>query len=394
MGEGSILKDKKIVLCVTGSVAAIEAPKLARELRRSGTEVFCVMSKSATGIIHPDVLEWASEQEVVTKLTGKVEHVKLAGDTPEKADLVVVAPCTANTLGKIAAGIDDTPVTTLVTTALGSRIPVLVVPAMHGSMYKHPIVLENIAKLKKFNVVVMDPKIEEGKAKFPDIARVVAAAKGCLSKKDLVGKKILVTAGPTAEDIDDIRYISNESSGKMGVWLAEEAVLRGASVVLVRGHTLVEPNCVLKDIKVKSAQELFAAVKENIDVDVIIHAAAVSDYTVEKQSGKISSEKGLALELTPATKVLEKIKGLNSSVFLIGFKAEWNVSKDQLVKRAFDKLKVAKANLIVANDVGKEGIGIGYDKNEVYIIDTKEQVSHFGPAHKRDIANKILDMLK
>ncbi|MDP6670516.1 MAG: bifunctional phosphopantothenoylcysteine decarboxylase/phosphopantothenate--cysteine ligase CoaBC, partial [archaeon] len=314
----SILKGKKIVLCVTGSVAAIEAPKLARELRRSGADVFCVMSKSAKGIIHPDVLEWASEREVVTKITGKVEHVKLAGDIPEKADLVVIAPCTANTLGKIAAGIDDTPVTTLVTTAFGSKIPLLVVPAMHGSMYKHPIVLENIAKLKKLGVVVMEPKLEEGKAKFPGINHVVTEIKGCLSKKDLLGKKILVTAGPTAEDIDDIRYISNKSSGKMGVWLAEEAVARGAKVVLVRGNTMVEPNCVLKDINVKSAQELFAAIKENINADVIIHAAAVSDYTVEKQGGKISSEKGLALELTPTTKVLEKIKELNSSIFLIG----------------------------------------------------------------------------
>ncbi len=388
------LKGRKIIVCVTGSVAATETPKLVRELIRKGASVFCVMSKSATGIIHPDVLQWASGHDVVTQITGKVEHVKLAGAVPEKADAVVVAPCTANTIGKIANAIDDTAVTTVVTTAFGSGIPIMVVPAMHISMYRHPIVLENLAKLKKFKVTVVAPREEEGKAKFPSISRVVSGIEMLFMEKDLFGKKILVTAGATVEDIDSVRYISNRSSGKMGIWLAEQAYARGADVTLVRGNTLVEPAYPMKDIKVKSAKEMFNAIKENINVDIVVHAAAVSDYTVEKQSGKISTKSSLALELTPATKILEKIKKLNKRAFLIGFKAEYNVTKEQLVEKAFKKLKAAKADLIIANDIGRQDRGIGSDNNEVYVVDPKKRVTHFGLEHKRLIANKILDLVK
>ncbi len=388
------LKGKRIVVCVTGSVAAIETPKLVRELRRRGAKVYCAMSKSAKQIIHPDVLEWASENKVVTKITGKVEHVKLAGQVPNKADLVVVAPCTANTIGKIAAGIDDTPVTTIVTTAFGSKIPIMVVPSMHISMYRHPIVVQNISKLESFNVVVAKPNIAENKAKFPAIKELAELIDSALAKKDLMGKRILVTAGGTAEDIDDVRFIANRSSGKMGIHIAEQAQARGAKVTLVRGLTSIEPSPAIKDVKVRSAGEMLQAVKKNVKADIIIHAAAVSDYTVKKKSGKIASGKEFSLKLTPTEKILEKIKRLNPNVFLVGFKAECNVSKKTLVERAFSKLKDAKADLVVANDACGKGIGIGSEKNEVYVVNAGGKSIHFGPSHKREIANRILDMVK
>ena len=391
--KSEALKGKKIIVCVTGSVSAIETPKLVRELRRMGAEVHCVMSDNAKNIIHPYVLEWASDNEVVTKITGKVQHVKLAGEVPDRADLILIAPATSNTIGKVANGIDDTPVTTVVTTAFGSKIPIIIVPAMHITMYNHPIVQENIEKLKRHGVEFIGPKIEENKAKFPEIQTIINHILLKFRKKDLKGKKILITAGSTSEDIDAVRYITNKSSGKTGVWLAEEAFARGADVTLIRGNTTVEPVYPVKDVKVRTAKDMLDAIKSNINVDVVIHTAAVSDFTVEKQDEKISSDNRINLELTLATKILEKIKDLNKNVFLIGFKAEYKKSKDELIEAAFKKLQLAKADLIVVNDVGKENCGFGTDTNEIYIIDADKKIKHVELSHKRNIANRILDMI-
>ena len=391
--KSDILKGKKIVICVTGSVSAIEIPKLVRELRRMGAEVHCVLSENAQKIIHPYILEWASDNKVVTEITGKVEHVKLAGDVPDKADLILVAPATSNTISKIAYGIDDTPVTTIVTTAFGSKIPIVIVPSMHITMYNHPILQENIEKLKRYRVEFIDPLFEENKAKFPDIQKIVNHIILKFRKKDLKGKKILITAGATVEDIDAVRYITNRSSGKTGVWLAEEAFARGADITLIRGNTTVEPVYPFKDIKVKSANDIFKAIKDNINVDVVIHAAAVSDYTINKLDDKMSSENKVNLELLPTTKIFEKIKDMNKKVFLIGFKAEYKKSKEELVERAYEKLKLAKADLIVSNDIGRKDTGFDVDTNEVYVVDSKKNVKHIGLANKRVIANQILNMI-
>ncbi|MCX6822109.1 MAG: bifunctional phosphopantothenoylcysteine decarboxylase/phosphopantothenate--cysteine ligase CoaBC [Candidatus Aenigmarchaeota archaeon] len=391
--KSDILKGKKIVVCVTGSIAAIETPKLVRELRRMGAEVHCVMSDNSQQIIHPYVLEWASDNEVVTKITGKVEHVKLTGEVPDRADLILIAPATSNTIGKIAYGIDDTPVTTVATTAFGN-IPIVIVPSMHISMYNHPILQENIKKLKQHGVEFIEPRIEENKAKFPDVQKIINHVVLKFTKKDLKGKKILVTAGATIEDIDEVRYIINRSSGKTGVWLAEEAYKRGADVILIRGKTSVEPVYPFKDVKVRSANDMFNAIKDNITVDIVIHSAAVSDYTTNKKDEKISSENKINLELLPTTKIFEKIKDMNKDVFLIGFKAEYKKSKEELIEGAYNKLKLAKADLIVSNDIGRKDAGFEVDTNEVYVVDSKKNVKQLKLAHKRVIANQILDMIK
>ena len=213
--RGKELDGKKVVLCVTGSVASIEVPSLARELMRHGADVNAVMSDSAEKLVRPETLEWATGNSVVRRLTGKTEHVRLAGEWEGRADLVLVAPCTANTISKMALGIDDTPVTTLASMALGGGIPLLVAPAAHEPMYRNPAVEANIQRLKDRGVGFVGPKFEEGKAKMATVGEIVDAAIRRLAKKDLEGRKIIITGGPTAEFIDPVRVITNFSSGKM-----------------------------------------------------------------------------------------------------------------------------------------------------------------------------------
>jgi len=186
--KGSELKERKIVLCITGSVAAVRSSDIARELMRHGAEVFAVMSQMAQKIVHPYLLEWATGNQVVTELTGKIEHIALTGERKEKADLVLVAPATANTTSKIACGIDDTPVTSVVSTAFGSDIPIIIVPSMHESMYRHPVLIENIKKLESLGVDFVDPHIEEGKAKIAEIEEILEAVFRKLEvRKELAG---------------------------------------------------------------------------------------------------------------------------------------------------------------------------------------------------------------
>ena len=388
-----MLQGKKIVICITGSVAAIETPKLVRELRRKGAIAYCVMSKNSKNIINPKVLEWASGNEVITELTGKVEHVMLCGEHEKKADFVLIAPSTANTIGKIAAGIDDTPVTTVITTALGSSIPIIIVPAMHISMYNNKIVIDNITKLKRYGICFINPRIDENKAKFPDPGLIVDFLNDFFVKKDLVGRKIVVTAGATIEEIDPARIITNKSSGKMGIAIATRAAKRGAEIKLISGNTIVKPRMNIDETKALSSLEMSRAIKSNLDsdVDVVIHCAAVSDFKIKKSDSKIRSNNELNLELMPTTKILDNIKKWNPGVFLVGFKAEYNLKEKELINSAYQKLRQSNSDLVVANDVGKKGIGFFSDKNEVYVVDKKKNVRHIPKADKLKIADQIID---
>jgi phosphopantothenoylcysteine decarboxylase/phosphopantothenate--cysteine ligase len=292
--KGNELSGKSIILCVTGSVAAVKSPEIARELMRHGAEVYPVMTASAQKIINPNLLEWATGNSVITELTGKVEHVALAGDHQWKADLVLVAPATANTISKIACGIDDTPVTSVVSTAFGSDIPIIIVPAMHESMYKHPIIAENIEKLKSLGVEFVGPKIEEGKAKIADTEDIVnAVIRRLTHPKDLLKKRILVTAGPTLEYIDPIRVITNKSSGKMGVAIAEEAFRRGADVTLIYGRGTASPPVGIRVVNVETSEEMYNALVKELssqNYDIVVACAAVADFTPERAfEHKVSS---------------------------------------------------------------------------------------------------------
>ena len=214
--KGDELAGRKIALGITGSVAAVKCVELARELMRHGAEVRVVMSPSAMELVTPKLLHWATGNPVVSELTGRIEHIELA----RWADLVLVAPTTANTLGKIAYAIDDTPVTSVVSVALGLQKPILLVPAMHGSMYSSKLVQENISRAREAGIYILEPRLEEGKAKLPSVEEIVDFTMGILGPKDMNGTRVLVTAGPTIEYIDPVKLITNRSSGKMGIALS------------------------------------------------------------------------------------------------------------------------------------------------------------------------------
>ena len=386
---GTELTGKKIVLCVAGSVAAYKSIELARLLMRHGANVKCVMSNASTKLIKPDYMKWATGNNVITKLTGDMEHIDLADY--KRSDLLIVYPSTANTLGKLAAGIDDTPVSTVLTVAFGSKIPIVMGLAMHRSMYENAAVRKNIAFLEK-KIDFVSPNMIEGKAKAPepeDVLHFILTKFG--QSKILKGKKVLVTAGPTIEKIDPIRVITNHSTGKTGVLLASELVSAGAKVTLVYGPGITPPPKGAKIIPVQTVTDMFNEVKKQMKkkFDIVILAAAASDYIPKNQySKKIKSTKNsLTIELKKAPKIIDHIKKLQKDVFLIGFKAETDISKKELVVRAKQKLRDSKADMIIANDIGKK-----YFKdtryNELLIVDS-ESVVAIGRNKKERIAKLI-----
>jgi len=397
--DGNELKGKRIVLCVTGSVAAVQSPEIARVLMRHGAEVFPVMSPMAGKIIHPYLMEWATGNKVVTELTGKIEHVALVGEHSLTADAVLIAPATANTISKIACGIDDTAVSSVVSTAFGSNCPIIIVPAMHESMYNHPILVENIGKLKALGVEFIGPRIEEGKAKIAetkDIAKAVICKLGV--KRDFTGLRVLITAGATVEHIDPVRVVTNRSSGKMGVSIADEALSRGAEVTLIYGSGTVAASLGARLVNVETTDEMHEAVVSELKskhYDIVIAVAAAADWTPGKPfSYKVSSHqtRSLELKLKPTVKIIDSVKKVSPKTFLVAFRAEYKLPKEQLIESAHKRLLEAKADLIVVNDVGKKGAGFGTETNEVFIVDKNKCTVHVPMAKKREIAAKILDV--
>lgn len=312
------LSGKLVVVGVTGSIAAVEMVKVIHELRRRGTEVRVVMSAAACGIVSPEALAYASGHPVITKITGLVEHVGLCGDGGD-ADLLLIAPCTANTLGKIACGIDDTPVTTVATTAIGSRMPVVIVPAMHHSMYRHPGVTANLATLKGWGIDLIEPVIEEGKAKIAGQDEIVLACERALSGKPLAGKQVLITSGPCRERVDDVRVLTTRSSGRMGRELALEAYRLGADVTVVHRDRFP---CV-RNVFAESADEMRDAVKHGLaesGCDIYVSAAAISDFAPVPVEGKIRSGKKQTIGLSPLPKILDDVLAASPRPFTVAFK--------------------------------------------------------------------------
>jgi len=391
------LKGKKIVLCITGSVGAIRCPEIARQLMRNGAELFTVMSQMSQKILHPYLMEWATGNPVITELTGKIEHVALAGQHISKVDLVLIAPATANTISKIACGIDDTPVTSVASTAFGSEIPIMVVPAMHESMYNHPILIENIKKLKDLGLEFVGPRIEEDKAKIANTEEIVETVIRKLATKDMVGLRVLVTAGPTLEYIDPVRVITNKSSGKMGAAIAMEALRRGAEVTIVYGPGSANLPREANVIQVETTKEMRDAVFSELKskrVDILIATAAVADWALKKQykhkvSTRITPE--LVVKLKPTPKIIDVVKKISPKTFLVAFRAEYKLSDEDLIQSAYERLKTAKADLIAVNDVGREGVGFMVDTNELFIIDGNKKVIHVPLTTKQKVAKKLLD---
>ncbi|GAB6055271.1 bifunctional phosphopantothenoylcysteine decarboxylase/phosphopantothenate--cysteine ligase CoaBC [Methanobacterium alkalithermotolerans] len=379
-----------IIMCITGSVAAVESVKLARELKRQGFDIKCFMSDSACQIIHPYSMEFATGEKVVLEITGAIEHVKYAS-----ADLILVAPATANVISKFAFKISDNPINSLLITAFGQKTPIIMVPSMHDAMYQ--AVEENIEKLENEGIQFIAPRIEESKAKFPHMEDIVLKVLRETSAGDLKGKKVLISAGGTYEAIDPVRGISNRSSGKMGLELAKEAYIRGAEVMLLAGEMKVNIPPVIPTICTSSTGEMATQIQDLIiDYDIFISAAAVADFTPTNfEENKISSSKNLLLNLKPTPKIIEKAKIINPDIFLVGFKAEYGVSREELIESSLLQLKTT--DIVVANDVSIDGAGFGSDFNQVLIID-KENVEENPLLTKKEISkiifNKILTKLK
>jgi phosphopantothenoylcysteine decarboxylase/phosphopantothenate--cysteine ligase len=368
---------------------------------RYGADVFTVMSENAEKIIHPNLLEWATGNPVVTELTGKIEHVAFTGATRRKVDLVLIAPATGNTISKISLGIDDTSVTTVASTALGSKTPIVIVPAMHKSMYTHPAIQKNIEELKQQNVKFIEPIMTEDKAKIPETSTIVETLLQLMThQQDFHGKNILVTSGSTIEFIDSIRVITNPSSGKMGAAIVNEAVRRGASVTLISNSTSIKPTFPAKIIDVLTTEEMKQTVETELretPYDIMIAVAAVSDWRLPKpHEGKISTSTTTPLKLTliPTSKIVDDVKKIRPSTFLTIFRAEYHVTDEQLVQSAYERLKKAKADLVIGNDVSRKGVGFGTDTNEVFIIDKARRTIHVPLSSKQIIANRILGVIR
>jgi len=397
--SGKELLNKRIILCITGSVAAAQAPEIGRELMRRGAEVYPVLSRSACELINPKLMGWATGNPVVTELTGSTEHIQLAGEWAGRADLLLIAPATANTIGKIACGIDDTTVTTVATTALGAGVPIIIAPAMHQSMYKHPIVLENIEKLKTFGINVLDPHIVESKAKIPKTSTIVEAVIRRLSNDDLKGLNFLISAGPTLEYIDPVRIITNKGSGKTGVAIANEVARRGASATLIIGsvETAIPPN--VRAVRVETSEEMLKAVREELESKqyrVFIGSAAVVDYkptTSHKTKIRTRESQSFMLELQATPKIIDQVKKNSPKTCLVAFKAEYGLSDPELIEKAREVLSSSGADLAVANHVGIEGVGFGSEENEVFLVDRHGNVIHVPRTSKEDIARQLIDYL-
>lgn len=387
---GVELSEKKIVLCVAGSVAAYKAIELARLLMRHGADVTCVTSDAVTKLVQPDYFKWATGNEVITKLTGELEHIKLADYN--QSDLIIVYPATANTLGKLANGIDDTPISTVLTVGFGSKIPILMCLAMHAAMYDNAAVKKNMEFLKN-KIEFLTPQMIEGKAKATEPEEVLEYVLRKFGFSSILkNKKVLMTAGPTIEYIDPIRIITNQSSGRTGVLLASELISAGAKVTLVYGPGIEKPPKGAKIIKISTSKEMFDVVKKelNKEFDIVIMAAAISDYTPENSSkNKIKTIKNkIEISLKKAPKIIDQIKRYQKNVFLVGFKAEANLSKNELITLSRKKMNESDADMIVANDIGSIRYRKNPESNEVLVIDSHKVISS-GWIKKEKIAKFI-----
>lgn len=357
-----MLDGVNVALGVSGSIAAVKVVELAHELRRQGASVQGVMSPSATDILHPWAVDFATDRPVVSEITGAVEHVELCG-RDGWADVLLLAPATANTVGKIAAAIDDTPVTTCATTALGAGLPVVIAPAMHEPMYDHPGVIEALDRLEEWGVKFAAPRLAEGKAKIAAEDTIISEIARVMTDSLLTGTHVVVTAGATAEPIDPIRVLTNRASGKTGRAVARACYVRGADVTLVHDGPTVEYADV---VKVETAREMIdATVEASQTADAVVSAAAVSDFTLEQAPEKIRSGSQLQLDLQPVPKLIETLRDRREQLPIVGFKAETTGTDAAMIEQAKRIRDRSELSFVVANDASV----MGEDETRVLFID-------------------------
>ena len=392
-----MLKNKTVVLGVSGSIAAYKIANLARMLKKLHANVQVLMTRNATNFINPITFETLTGNKCLIDTFDRnfqysVEHVALA----KQADVVLIAPASANVIGKIAGGIADDMLTT---TVMACPCKKIVAPAMNHNMYHNPSVQDNIAKLARYGYEIIPPETgmlangDQGDGRMPEETVLLQyILKEIAFPKDLAGKKVLVTAGATREAIDPVRFITNHSSGKMGIALAKAAMLRGAEVTLVCAHTDVEPPMFVNVIRVKSAKEMFDAVTGHADVqDIIIKAAAVADYTpAEKADHKIKKSDGdMAIPLKRTEDILLWLgQHKKDNQFICGFSME----TENLLENSRNKLERKNCDMICANSIAQAGAGFGCNTNILTLI-TKDSCTELPQMTKDEAAHAILDAI-
>jgi len=392
-----------IVLGVTGCIAAYKSAELLRLLQKQGYEVQVVLTEHARNFVTPMTLAALSRRRVITSLYEQeqqseapqevaIEHVQL----PQAASALVVAPATANCLAKFAGGIADDFLSTLYLATTG---PVVVAPAMNVHMWNHPSVKENVERLRTRGVILVDPEEGylaegiEGKGRMADLETIVGVvAMAARGTRDLAGETVLVTAGPTCEDIDPVRYLSNRSSGKMGYEIAAAAQARGATTILVSGPTQIPSPAEVRCFRVRSAEEMRSRVIRHFsEATIVIKAAAVADFKPASRSGQ-KLKKGQAppsLSLVPTPDILAELSGHKHGQILVGFAAE----TERVLENARTKLVAKKLDLLVVNDITQEGAGFDGDTNVVTMLTAEGSEIPLGKRSKREIAHSILDQV-
>ncbi len=382
LGEKSgKLSGKKIVMGITGSIAAVECFATIRELIRHGAEVFPVLTEAASKLAAVDALEFASGNRPVDSLTGRTEHIDMMGS----ADLLLIYPATANTVSKIACGIDDTPVTSMATVALGSGVPIAIAPAMHQSMYSNPAVSANIEKLRSWGIRMIGPRTDGVRAKVASRDEIVGNVIRMLSGRPLACRKTLIIGGRSEESIDSMRTITNRSSGRMAVALALRAFELGADVELWMGGCDVPIPDFIPSKRYSSVSDLIAMMPQIIH-DIAIVPAALADFAPAKRAqGKIPSDSGMDLRLEPTQKVLPLIA--ERCPLVIGFKAESGLSEADLISRARSRIAKYGIAAAVANDVSSAG----KDSSEAFFV-TADSCAAIGGT-KDSMADSILSAI-
>jgi len=392
----SVLKDKTIVVGVSGGIAAYKSAELVRILVTRGAKVRVMMTRNAREFITPLTLQTLSQNPVASdtfSLTQESEigHIRLA----DSADAIVIAPATADVIARAAVGIADDLVTTVL---LAARCPVAFAPAMNVHMYQHPTVAENLARLKSRGVTVIDPAEGElacgyeGKGRLAEPPVVVEEIERMLSPHDLASERVLVTAGPTQEAIDPVRFVSNRSSGKMGFAIARAAWRRGGSVRLVAGPSAVAQPYSVERIDTVSAAEMLAALSRNFPwCSVLVMAAAIADFRPARSAARKlkKDERGMKLELEAIADELPRLAAKKGNRILVGFAAE----TEDLEDNARAKLKRKKLDLIVANDVTQEGAGFGVDTNIVTLIGGDGRSQSYPKLSKDEVGDLIVDRI-
>ncbi len=392
--KGPTLVGIRIVLGVTGSIAAYKAVSLLRAFVREGATVDVAMTQSATNFVTPLTFEVLSGRSVSTDLFEAHQEMKHL-TVPEQADAIVIAPATANFLAKAALGLGDDLLSTMLLTA---QCPLICAPAMDGDMWAHQTVVEHVRTLRARGVVVVDPEDgplasgRTGQGRLAEEERILNALQTVLAKKrDWQGQCILVSAGPTQEPIDPVRFISNRSSGKMGYAIAEAAQARGAQVVLVSGPTNIPPPKGVEVVTVETAEEMKKALCTRLSWStVVVMAAAVADFRPKHtatQKMKKQAKTETTLDLEPTTDILAALSAQRTNQILVGFAAETN----DLLTHATEKLNRKGLDLVVANDVTIAGSGFGSEQNAATLIERNGQTTEFSLRPKRELADNILD---